>query len=249
MKSSRAKLMRMCVVVAGLVVAGALPARAQAPEPHKFFVGVNAGAQVHSHTLSASDGFTVYDETATVTSSTNIKGGFLFDVSGGYRIIPRFGVSVGLSRTSSTGDGSVVATIPSPILFDSPRAVSIALDSLDHSEVAVNISAVLFMPVPDFLPDNALITFSVGPSIFTLKQELVTTVAIPAGTQDAVQQVGSESKTTVGFHAGFDFTFPVTEMAGIGAFVRYAGGTVDLPSAPDVKVGGFQAGAGLRLGF
>jgi hypothetical protein len=244
--------MKICAVVAGLVVAVALPARAQAPEPHKFFVGVNAGAQVHSHTLSTSDSFTVYDETATVTSSANIKGGFLFDVSGGYRIIPRFprfGVSVGLSRTSSTGDGSVVATIPNPILFDSSRAVNIALDSLDHSEVAVNISAVLFMPVPDFLPDNALITFSVGPSIFTLKQELVTTVAIPAGTQDAVPQVGSESKTAVGFHAGFDCTFPVTQMAGIGGFVRYSGGTVDLPSASDVKVGGFQAGAGLRLGF
>jgi hypothetical protein len=239
----------MCVVVAGLVVAVALPARAQAPEPHQFFLGVNAGAQIHSHTSSASDNFTVTDETATVTSSANVVGGFLFDVNGGYRIVPRFGVSVGLSRFSSSSDGSVVATIPNPIFFDSFRTVNLAVDSLDRRTVAVNISAVVFMPVPDFLPDDVQITFIVGPSIFSLKQELVTTVSIPEGTQDAVPRIGSESKTAVGFHGGFDVTFPVTQMAGIGGFVRYTGGSVDLPSAPEVKVGGFQVGAGLRLGL
>ena len=44
-------------------------------------------------------------------------------------------------------------------------------------------------------------------------------------------------------------------MIGVGAFVRYAGATVDLPPASGVtrdeelKAGGGQAGIGLRLRF
>jgi hypothetical protein len=35
----------------------------------------------------------------------------------------------------------------------------------------------------------------------------------------------------------------------MGLFVRYAGGEVNLPSAPKMKVGGGQAGLGLRWRF
>ena len=249
MQSSRAKLMRVCMVGVGLVVAAALPARAQAPEPHHFFLGVNAGAQIHSHTLGASESFTIYGETATVSSSANVDGGFLFDVSGGFKFAPSFGVSIGVSTTSTTGDGTVNASIPNPFFFDSFNDVNTTVDSLDRRETAVNISAVLFLPTPDFLPDNAQIAFLVGPSIFSLSQDLVTSVAVPAGTQDAVAEIGNESKSAVGFHGGLDITIPVNQMFGVGGFLRYSGGQVDLPSAPEAKVGGFQAGGGLRLGF
>jgi len=40
-----------------------------------------------------------------------------------------------------------------------------------------------------------------------------------------------------------------TPRIGAGVFIRYAGGSVDLPSAPDVKVGGFQIGVGARVRF
>jgi hypothetical protein len=36
---------------------------------------------------------------------------------------------------------------------------------------------------------------------------------------------------------------------GAGVFLRYAGGSVDLPEVSNVKVGGFQGGFGLRLRF
>jgi hypothetical protein len=38
-------------------------------------------------------------------------------------------------------------------------------------------------------------------------------------------------------------------MYGAGLFLRYAGASVDLPSANNVKVGGVQLGGGLRLRF
>jgi hypothetical protein len=41
----------------------------------------------------------------------------------------------------------------------------------------------------------------------------------------------------------------LTRRYGVGAFIRYAGATVDLPSVSDLKVGGFQIGGGLRVRF
>jgi len=36
---------------------------------------------------------------------------------------------------------------------------------------------------------------------------------------------------------------------GAGVFLRYAGATIELPSAGNVKVGGLQLGIGARLRF
>ena len=35
----------------------------------------------------------------------------------------------------------------------------------------------------------------------------------------------------------------------VGGFVRYAGGEVDLPSVAKLKIGGVQAGGGIRFRF
>jgi hypothetical protein len=42
---------------------------------------------------------------------------------------------------------------------------------------------------------------------------------------------------------------PVTPRYGVGVFVRYAGGSVDADAVPDMKVGGFQFGAGIRVTY
>jgi hypothetical protein len=34
---------------------------------------------------------------------------------------------------------------------------------------------------------------------------------------------------------------------GFGGFVRFLGGEVDLPSVPNMKVGGFEIGGGIRI--
>jgi hypothetical protein len=48
---------------------------------------------------------------------------------------------------------------------------------------------------------------------------------------------------------GVDLNSFVTSRIGAGLFVRYVAGRVNLPSAADAQVGGFQGGAGLRLRF
>jgi hypothetical protein len=46
-----------------------------------------------------------------------------------------------------------------------------------------------------------------------------------------------------------DGNYLITPTFGLGVYLRYAGASVDLPSQSGVKVGGFQAGGGLRIRF
>jgi hypothetical protein len=237
----------LALVAVGLFAAGSA-ANAQT-EPPQIFVGVNVGFQAHSHVFTSTDSFSVYDETATVASTQSVSNAFLFDVSGAYRVLDNLAVGVGVSTFGDSGDASMTAVVPHPLFFNSSRTVTAVSENLDRRETFINLQAILFLPVPDFMPDDARIALVVGPTIMNVSQELVRSAIVPAGTQNAVPAVESQSKTGVGFNGGFDLTYPVNPRYGVGAFVRYTGGKLDLDSVTDMKVGGFQAGVGLRVGF
>lgn len=75
-------------------------------------------------------------------------------------------------------------------------------------------------------------------------------MAVAAGTQNVTPTSTSESGTTgKAGNVGLDLSYLVTTNYGIGAFIRYAGGELNLPTAPNLKVGGLQMGGGLRLRF
>jgi hypothetical protein len=239
---------RVLTWLAGLLLVGGTTAYAQ-PQPPQGFISVNVGLQAHSHMFSTTDSFTVYDETATVAATQGVANGFLFDVGGAYRVLNNLAIGVGFATFSDKSDATMIAVVPHPLLFGSSRTITAVAEDLDRRETAVHLQAIVFLPVPDFLPDDARIAFVVGPSILSVKQELIRSATVPASTQNAVPAIESQSKTGLGFNGGFDFTYPVGPRYGVGAFVRYSGGKVDLPSAADVKLGGFQAGAGLRFAF
>jgi len=98
------------------------------------------------------------------------------------------------------------------------------------------------------------VTVAVGPSIFSVTQE-ITSVSVPPGTQTVAPSVASESKTAVGANIQVDGNYLLTKTRrfgaafGAGVFIRYAGAKVDLPSVSDLHVGGFQVGGGLRVRF
>jgi hypothetical protein len=80
-------------------------------------------------------------------------------------------------------------------------------------------------------------------------QEVASSVTVAAGTQNVTPVVTKEKKTAASALIGVDGTYMVTENFGAGVFMRYVGGKVDLPSVADLKVGGFQIGAGGRVRF
>jgi hypothetical protein len=100
-----------------------------------------------------------------------------------------------------------------------------------------------------------------GPSFYSIKQGLATINLSdivegpsPFGTvtvRQATVVVADESKT--GFNIGVDGTYRVTDIVGVGGFMRFSGTDVDLDlpggGTVNVDVGGFQMGAGLRVRF
>lgn len=240
------KITRVLGLMATCALVGGARLEAQGPPPRESagFINVNVGAQPQRRTIQASQSFSLYDETATVTSNQPIKNGPMFDVSGGYRVRRRLAFAVGLSSFRSRGDGGVTASIPDLHFFDRPRIVTQDTSGLDRSEVGVHLQAVWFVPLSDTID----VSLSAGPSFIRLSQQ-VATVTVTTGTQDINVLQDSQTGTALGVNIGFDGNLMFTPRFGAGLFARYAGGSTDLPAAADVKVGGLQAGVGLRVRF
>jgi hypothetical protein len=231
----------------GFALTCASTAHAQQPGPlgDKLTVAINVGAQTQSSTASTDFSFPVYGQTATVTTSASVDGGPLFDVSGTYRFRPNFGVGVGYTAFSNTGVAQGAATIPSPISFNQPAAVTINPVDAKHSENNFYIVAAGFIPITNIIELSVFI----GPSFTSVKQDVINSVTVPPGTQNVVPSMQAESGTATGVNVGADLSYQFTRLVGAGGFIRYNGGSVDLTTLSDVKAGGFQLGIGARLRF
>ena len=207
------------------------------------FIDVNVGAQAPSRTVDASFTAPLYGDTLVVAIAVNVGVGPVFDLRGGYRVWRMLAVGAGFSFFSRSGDAAAVALIPNPLLFGHPVTRNLSASGVKHTEIGTHIIASWFIPVSDKVD----VTISAGPSFIRLQQD-VPTVTVTSGTQATVS-VSRESKTAIGGNVGIDGNYFFTDNYGVGIFMRYAGASVDLPSASGVKVGGFQIGAGGRLRF
>ncbi len=222
-------------------------ASAQMMWTDKGFVNISGGVQVGSHTLDTDTTFDLYAEEGTVSTSQKVKSGGLFDVSAGYKVRRNLLIGVGYTFTSSKADALVTASVPDPVFFDRPRAVTASASGLKHSESVINFSAVWMIPVTDKID----VGLSAGPSIFAVKQDVPSSVQIaePGPTVSGVD-VNSVSKTTVGVHVGLDVAYMITKRYGVGGLARYTWASADIGGATDkLTVGGFQIGGGLRVRF
>lgn len=235
------KTTSMAVLLAGLLLAAGSPATAQET---KGFVDVNGGAQTQGRSLQTSTSFPLYGETAIINAAQDVDGGGLFDISGGYRIRPTIAVGLGFSVFSKSGDGSLIASLPDPLIRNRPANVSASGSGLKHSEVGTHLMVVWMVP----LLDKIDATVFAGPSFFRVSQDVMT-ATVPAGTQTANVATQREKGNATGANVGINLNYMLTPRYGLGIFLRYAGASADLPSAENIDVGGFQVGGGLRLRF
>jgi hypothetical protein len=244
------RTLRTLMTSAAILAASAMiasPAAAQMQWTDKGFASVNFGVQAPSHTLDTTTTFDIYGEAATQVASQEVGGGFLFDISGGYKVWKNLAAGIGLSFASSTSDLIVNAQIPDPDFFDRPRAVSTTLTDAKHSQTAINLTGTWMMPVTDKID----VGFQFGPTIFLVSQDVPGTIAVaepgPTITSAALQK---DDHTTVGVHFGIDATYLITPRFGAGLLVRYSVGSVDIVGADDgLTLGGFQIGFGGRVRF
>ena len=213
----------------------------------KGFITVNGGFQAGDHDLGTSSSFPLYEETATVTSTQEVKGGGFFDIGGAYKIYGNnFLVGVNFTHTSSDADVNISASIPDPAVFDKPRNVTSTQPDAGHTENTVHLSVIYMMPVAEKLD----IGFFGGPSIFSVKQDTITTLNVTEPGPVVNAPLTEVSKTTVGFNLGLDVQYLITKMIGVGGLARYSWGSADIDGAADkLTVGGFQIGGGLRVRF
>ena len=236
------------------VLATAVAASAQTPVPTRGFLVVSGGYQLTANDFS--DGATKREnaEDGRFDSTYVVKGGPAFDIAGGGVLWRQLGVGVGVSRFSVSTPSSLTAAIPHPFFFSRARSVSGDVADLKRDELAVHVQARGIFPVGTRFQ---VMVFG-GPSFFQVKQTMVTdytyneSYPYDAATFRAATTTRA-SVSKVGFNAGGDVAVFFTQQLGVGATVQFAGTSVDLPgalgAATDVKVGGVQAGAGLRLRF
>lgn len=239
-------------IVMGLTLASALcfvsATQAQTPQPatDKFFANVNVGGQLATADLSSIVTKTIYEETATLTSSQHLGRGAVIDFGGGYRVWGDIFAGLVISHFGNTQSASTSATVPDPIFFNRPRVITGTTDDLKRSELNVAPHAVWVTP----LTDKIDLAVAVGISIIKVSQDLATTLNDPPrGTQAVTVSATTEKGTAVGPYLGVDVIYGLTPRYGFGGYVRYAAGKVDLPSLADVKAGGAQVGGGIRLRF
>jgi hypothetical protein len=229
---------------------GAVPQAAAAQTMQwtdKGFVSVNVGVQVGSQDLNTSTSFSLYEETATVSSSQKVTSGAFFDIGGAYRVWGKnLLAGVTYLHTTSDADASIAASIPDPAQFDRPRAVTSTASGAKHTENVVHLNVIWMMPVAEKLDVGVF----AGPSIFSIKQGVVGTPTVTEPGPIVNAPIVEVKKTTAGFNAGVDVQYMIAKKWGVGGVARYTWGSASIDGATDkLTVGGFQIGAGARLRF
>ncbi len=226
--------------------AGYARAQGQTAPETRMFLSVDFGAQPQQRTFETSSSFPLYDETATVTSTQPVHNGPVFGVTAGYRVKPQFGIAVGLAMfTARAAESTVVASIPDLAIYGRPKIVTQTTTDLKHTEQVLHLQAVWFRPVGERLE----VVLSAGPSAFYVKQDLTPSVTVQVGTQNVTVVKDNQAHGALGFNGGFEGNYFFNTRLGAGLFVRYVSGTVTLPAVADLKLGGVQAGLGIRARF
>ena len=213
----------------------------------KGYVTFNVGVQVGSDDLDTSASFPLYEETATVSSTQKISGGAFFEIGGAYRVWGNnLLAGVSFTRTKSDADIAMTGSIPDPIVFDRPRAVTATQGDAEHTENALHLNAIWMIPVANKLDVGVF----GGPTIFMIGQDTISNLTVTEPGPTVTPQVSEVSKTTVGINFGVDVQYLVTKKVAVGGVARYAWGSASIDGATEkLGVGGFQLGIGARYRF
>ncbi|HVL67873.1 MAG TPA: outer membrane beta-barrel protein [Vicinamibacterales bacterium] len=248
--------MRSFLIAVAAVATFAAPAAAQ--RDPRVFAHVNFGVQNQTQALTQNAEFTLYEERGTWETSHAIDSGRFFDVGGGVQILRNFSIGASYSaRTKHTRSATVTASVPSPIFHDTFRNATGTVSGLTHEQQAVHVAAMFHVPVTVEFD----VTLFGGPSFFTVRDQLVESVA-PAevgGNFSTVNLsaigVSSQRNTATGFNVGLDARYMFVRNAGIGAMLRYSSASIDLTPPTNttgqlqIDAGGLEIGAGLRFRF
>ncbi len=197
---------------------------------------------------------TYFRETASRTGRYDIESGAGVDVGAFARVWRNLGLGVSVSQVSRSGDAEFSARYPHPFFFNQARTAESLVTGLDRSETGIHVSAAYLVTSPA----RVRIVIFAGPSFYSVSQDVVDDLTVtetyPYDTVAIAPGARSELSTSlVGFHGGADVSWFFSRRVGVGALVRYAGGStsaaIGAGESFDLEAGGLQAGLGLRVRF
>jgi hypothetical protein len=246
------ELVRASFLVALCIVGVAHSAHAQSGERLRF--SINVADQVTSRTLNQNFSVPINAEPAPIATSIDLSSAPMFDIGGSYRFLHRLAAGLSVTSLSRDVDGTLDAQVPHPFFFNKLRPINGDLSGLQHKETAVHIYAMYFIPVTSKLDVGVF----GGPSHFSVKQDFVTDVDFTATYPfDTATFTGAPTETVkgsaTGYNAGVDVSWRLSKVLAVGGLVRFTGASKTLTVASgndvDVKIGGVQTGAGVRILF
>ncbi len=160
------------VVMFGVCASVAQDANAQgATWADRGYVNIGFGVESGSSALTETANLVIYEEAATVTSSTEWTSGSLLDAGFGVRVWRNLTVGVGYHQEENDTDSQLTGSIPSPIFFNRPRTLDQDV-VLERKEKAAHL---VFGWVVSLNEKFDLMLFG-GPSFFRLEQDVVSDV-------------------------------------------------------------------------
>jgi hypothetical protein len=219
----------------------------------RFFVRADAGYQTTATSFLDQTSFVVYREEATSATAYHISRGRLFDLTGGIRAGQRLCFGLGVSGFTRRDPAAVTGAIPHPFFFGQPRPIAGQAQGLEREEIRLHAEIGVRIPIVRRID----LTVFAGPSLFTIRQDVVTAIrfteAYPYDTAlfngVSVERV---SRSVLGYHAGLDLAYPIWRFLGVGLGARFSRADTRLPATAHgvrVRAGGIEAAGGVRIRF
>lgn len=226
--------------------------REKVQKDNKIFIKLHYTMGFSENTKSVSWLEEIYFEDASYGINNDFNKGNSFNVSLGYKFSSSIGIELGMDLCSRNILSDYSASIPHPLLFNSPRDAE-KEGSYKLTENAVYLNFVYSIPFSKF----GLDIFG-GPAYFLSKIELIKeiqysdsypyeTISISANTEEV-------KKNSFGFNAGASLNYYIAKGFGVFINAQYFSSSVDFESSTDIlglklSLGGFKAGVGLSILF
>ena len=240
------------------------PAPARRAGFHRVWIDANVGyARAGEEDYSAIAIRQINGQDARLQADYHLPPGIAFEIGGGVMATRQIGVGVTFSSTTQEDPAALSVEIPHPILPEPNATDTDTTDrSLERAESSLHIHGAFVSQTSDQL----VLRLFGGPTYFRVQQDAVSNILydqqfLPFDplnqvdiTGSEIQRISYDEATGWGFHAGLDISWFYTDALGVGFVGRYSKGTVGIRDPltevdADLDVGGFQAGAGVRVRF
>lgn len=228
------------------------PSPGEQPSAHKFSISFSYGAGFSETKTLLSWSQEVFYESALYNINYATRKGNYFGFGLGFQFSSNLGIELGGLFGSKNMTADYDASIPHPLLFNSPREAD-AQDRLKISENALFLNVVLFVPIK-----RLSLNFFGGPAYFMTSIDLVKAITVaesyPYDTISISCQKGNIKQNVFGGNAGVAFDFFLSPNFALFIKGHYFLGKANFNPSEEIPalslslVGG-QAGGGIKLRF